>query len=432
MKKFLKSKLLILIILGIFILDLTNDFSLVDIKETALVVALGVDKQDDEYEVSAQIAVPQATDQAASNKSTVISGKGKTIALALKNIGSHTGWYIKLAFCNVIILGEGIFDDDVMVCLDYFIRTDRINDSAELCAAEGSAKEIVSAVNPMDQLSAFSLTKILERSAESASAVAFMNMKEFAMGYYDKSGFSAMPIIKLIPTDGGESSTGSGGGDSQSGGGSSSGSGGGNSQSGGGSSSGSGGDSQSGGGSSSGSGGGDSKEKIFDATTTALFSNGKRVMDFTSEQTLTYNLLSHKSNETSFPLKNVDDNGKNADIVINIRDNRSKKTLKIEDGVPVLHIKLSINVRIEDSSVVSDPKELSTGYAVQNNVITALEKDLEKKYKELFELTRAADCDIFEIKNKLYRTHNNYYEGLKDIVLRDADVKVEIDAKSYK
>ncbi|MBP5193673.1 MAG: hypothetical protein J6126_02975, partial [Clostridia bacterium] len=144
-KRFLKSKLLFLLILGIFFLDLSNDFSLVDIKETAIVVALGVDKTEEEFEVSAQIAVPQATDQAASNKSTVISGKGKTIALAIESIGTHTGWYVKLSFCNIIRLGSELFDRDVMECIDYFTRTERIQDTAELCAAEKTAKEIISA-----------------------------------------------------------------------------------------------------------------------------------------------------------------------------------------------------------------------------------------------------------------------------------------------
>ncbi|MBQ7165293.1 MAG: Ger(x)C family spore germination protein, partial [Clostridia bacterium] len=61
MKRLIKSKIFLLLVLGILALDISNDFPLVDIKETAIVVALGVDKDGEEYELSAQIAVPQAT-----------------------------------------------------------------------------------------------------------------------------------------------------------------------------------------------------------------------------------------------------------------------------------------------------------------------------------------------------------------------------------
>ena len=84
MKRLWKSKLILLAILGILAFDLANDFPLVDIKETAIVVAIGLDREGEDYEVSAQIAVPQATDQAAMYKASVISGKAERPPLRLK------------------------------------------------------------------------------------------------------------------------------------------------------------------------------------------------------------------------------------------------------------------------------------------------------------------------------------------------------------
>ena len=123
MISFFKSKILIVLVFMIFILYLSNDFSLIDIKETAIIVALGIDKEENVIEVSAQIAVPKSSDQASESPGTVISGKGDTVAIALENIGIRTGWYPKLSFCNVVILGKGVLDGDVMENIDYFIRT---------------------------------------------------------------------------------------------------------------------------------------------------------------------------------------------------------------------------------------------------------------------------------------------------------------------
>ena len=122
MRRFVKSKILLIIVAAVFVLYLSNDFSLLDIKETALIVALGIDKDGDEIEVTAQLAVPKSSDQAANTPGTTVSGKGQTVAQALENIGVRTGWYPKLSFCNVLVLGEGILHGNVMESIDFFIR----------------------------------------------------------------------------------------------------------------------------------------------------------------------------------------------------------------------------------------------------------------------------------------------------------------------
>ncbi|MBP5307529.1 MAG: hypothetical protein J6Z34_00140 [Clostridia bacterium] len=402
MKRLWKSKLILLAILGILAFDLANDFPLVDIKETAIVVAIGLDREGEDYEVSAQIAVPQATDQAAMYKASVISGKGRTPALALENIGTHTGWYIKLSFCNVIFLGKSILEDDVMECIDYFIRTDRINDTVELCAADGAAKEIITATAALDDVSAFSVLKILERDAESASTVSFMNLKEFAMGYYSPSGFSLMPKIKVEPAVKPESGNGtdSGGQEENSGQGENS--------------------------------GGKKDEKIFNANTTVLFNKGKAAGELDEERTLLFNLVRHRTSESSVLLHDSDFYGHEADLMISLRDNKWRYDLKLENGRPVLDVYLTAKARIDDTNVIVPPHTLATSYTVPDNVLKDLEEKIESGLIGIFEECRDNDCDVFCIRERLYRTQNRYYEGYKDIVLQNAGVRVKAEAKSYK
>ena len=66
---FKRAKFYMIIFAIIFINFLTLDFLLIDVEKTALIVAIGVDKVDNEYEVTAQIAVPEASNQ--STKSNV-------------------------------------------------------------------------------------------------------------------------------------------------------------------------------------------------------------------------------------------------------------------------------------------------------------------------------------------------------------------------
>ena len=50
---------IIIVLIGLFF---TNDFGLVDIRKTSIIVAVSVDVEDDEVQVTAQLAVPQPSE----------------------------------------------------------------------------------------------------------------------------------------------------------------------------------------------------------------------------------------------------------------------------------------------------------------------------------------------------------------------------------
>ena len=69
MMKFLKTKFLPILVGFTLLLFLTNNFGLIDIEKTAIIIALGIDRVEStqKYEVTAQIAVPQSTDSSKNN-----------------------------------------------------------------------------------------------------------------------------------------------------------------------------------------------------------------------------------------------------------------------------------------------------------------------------------------------------------------------------
>ena len=96
--------LLLVAILSFFFLS--NDFGLIDIQKTAIVMAVGVDREDDTFIVTSQIAVPQSSKQGKATQTVQIVSRGNTVAQAFEEINAKTGWYPKLVFCRLIILGE--------------------------------------------------------------------------------------------------------------------------------------------------------------------------------------------------------------------------------------------------------------------------------------------------------------------------------------
>ena len=425
---FIKSKLILILALIVTVLYLSNDFSIIDIRQTALIAAIGLDKSDGMYEVSVQIAIPQATDQTASNSSAVLTGRGKTVGDALEQIGTSTGWYIKLSFCNLIILGESLFDGDIMQPLDYFLRTDKIQDTARLCMAEKSAKDILSAKTPLDELSAFSVTKILEPDSESLSSIAATSVKEFAMGYYSESGFSSMPIVKLTEAEGDN-----GGGNSAS--------------------------------SSvddknevnsrlvrcdlrnnadnaetsyaSESGGGKEKSSneisnIFDATSTVLLDKGVKKLVLEKDETLAFNMMTHPISEVSVEVPNVEYEGQNTTVFLTVKNIKKSIKLRFMGANPILELTLATDARLDDADVISDPGGLVKNYIVPDAVLTKLSEFFKNKIESVFEKSRNVQTDIFQVKNRLYRTQNKYFENMKNNILKDVKISVKVKAKSYR
>ena len=129
--KTLKPKLALFALFLISLLFFSNDFGLIDIEKTAIITAIAVDKtQDGEYEVTCQIAIPEASNALSENQKAQMTGKGSTIGNAIKNVGSLSGWFPQTIFCNLIIIGNDVLEQDVIGVLDYFHKTMRVQDSA--------------------------------------------------------------------------------------------------------------------------------------------------------------------------------------------------------------------------------------------------------------------------------------------------------------
>ena len=111
--------LLIIALLGLYF---TNDFGIVDIHKTSVIVAVGIDPAGDEVQVTAQVAVPQPSQSGDNVQYTQVQGSGLTVADALNEINVKTGTYPKLLFCKLILLGEDCQKEELFRMLGCFYR----------------------------------------------------------------------------------------------------------------------------------------------------------------------------------------------------------------------------------------------------------------------------------------------------------------------
>ena len=391
---FTRAKILMLAICFLAIFFFSNDFGLIDVEKASIVTAVAIDKADDGYEVSLQIAVPE-TNSSNTNAKVVVSGRGKTVAEAIGDVTSTTGWYQKLAFCNMIVVGEELLDTNVMNFLDYFSKSLKIQGSALLAGVEGKAKDLLTTATPLDKISSFSLQKIILQKTGMESDVLSVDIKTFSIGYYSRTSSSYMPFVKTIKqTTEEKSKTAS---------------------------------SNTGGKTAEQSGSQEEDKVTFSATETVLFKNGKRVGLLTEEETLASIYVNESKKDTAIIVNDVMIDGQKVNFMLNVLKNKPKVTVETDGKNVTLKIRQDVYVKIADET--SSDKDLSNTPAilVPKEVEVKAEENLEKNILSLIEKCNETKIDILKIDEKLYRHHHKQYNDLKDFwsnLLTDVKVTV--------
>ena len=395
---FKRAKIFILIFVAIFIFYFTSDFALLNIEKTAFIVSLGIDKVENEYAVTAQIAVPETAIGQSSNDESVITANGKTLYEAVTKIGEMTGWYPKLSFCNLIILGESMLLENVFNVVDFFIRSYKVEDSAILCACYGPAKEVLLSHSPLDNISGLSLAKIFVRDYNGASRILTTSIKEFSIGYYSRSESAFMPKVNTVETDvnskSGEQSAStlsepsSGSANEQE---------------------------------------GKKAPVIYDATTSIFFYKGEVKGELTNDESLCYALTIRNAKDSYISVNSISEDGVKGNFLFGIEKVQNKKYLTFDGGEPTLNIDLNVWLSIIDTDFAEDIDTVSNLGEMTNKMLYDCKKHIETTLVSVFEKTKNSGCDLFKIKNEAYKRHTSEYKKHKLTLLDDCKLKLNIN-----
>ncbi len=418
--KFKGVKLSMLLLAAVFLLFFSNDFGLIDIEKTAIITAVAIDLEENgEYKITAQIAVPEATDTNTENLRAQIAGKGSTVGAAIKNIGDTSGWFPQLCFCNLIIVGKGFSDYNIIKVLDYFSKTLRIQDSALIVMAETDGAELLKLSTPLDNISSFALQKILLKNAGLNRDVAVCDVKSFCTGYYSEAGSAYMPLIKVVSqksenekasaddANGSESSGGSGSAEI-SGGGSSGGSG------------------------SGGESGGAKGDAIFNADTTALFLHGKKVGELDANLTLAFNALTRDFATSTFEVKDVNTGGETLNYLLTVFSCTASRSLTVSENGIRLNVSLDAYVKISDMNGQASDLEYNKNLPLPVNVKERAEADFTERITDLIRTEKETGCDFLDVKKELYRKHHSYYYVYKDNFIENLSYSVSVNFSGQK
>lgn len=393
LRKFLKTvpmKVYLLLLAVVVFAFFSNDFGLVDIQKTAIILAAGVDKTENGYSLTAQIAVPKGTDRTTGGTSSVeIEAEGQTVSDCVSLIFSKTGWVPKLVFCDLVVLGEDAAKEDVVASLNYFLRNDYMPDSCLLAVCEGKAKDLISSKSAIDDASSLAIEKLFSDAAVKSGKVITNTLKDFAIGYYGVSKSGYLPYVRMTDQSGGQQSSGG--------------------------QQGSGGAQQ----------GGSESEKIYSAEETAIFSEGVMVGLLTREETLAFSLL--KGNVFTGTINAMD---KDKPVTLTVMKNKGDISLKL-DGAPRAELSLELTVRLCCRGVTAAMNDISSD-AVTPAIAENVKERLNGYIGDLWQTAKESKCDLFGLNLSLYRKSLGEYARLKDSLLQTATAVISTKVKTMK
>mgnify|MGYP002801270174 FL=1 len=387
----------------------SNDFGLVDIQKTAVILAAGIDRSGEGYELTAQISVPKGGEKAGGTASVELSGKGETVADCLMMMYADSGWIPKFDFCSLVLLGERAAREGAMPALNYFLHNEYMSDNCAVAVAEGSAGEMLKKTSAIDDTPSLAIHKLFSGAAEKTGAAVKNTLREFAVGTLGVSKSSFMPFIRTLPHESGTgSSEGSGGKGGASGSGNSEGSGG------------SGGSGQSG---SEGSGGEEDAPVLFRAEETALFREGKLTGLLSAEETLAFNLVRGKVKAGILTVEGED----GEPVSLSIKRGGGSAKLGNED---VPRAKLSVRLKV----LVSDRTEEDFMAGSETNVATdederRAEELISSYISSLWETCKGSGCDLFLLARELYRKDPKAFEANVGLIPSGMGADIEVSVK---
>ncbi len=387
---------LYLILLAIVLFSFfSNDFGLVDIQKTAIILAAGIDKSEKGFTLTAQIAVPKGSDRAQGGTSSVeISAEGETVSDCVSLIFGKTGWVPKLVFCDLIVLGEDAVKEDTVSYLNYFLRNEYMPDNCLLAVCEGKAEELISSKSAIDDASSLAIEKLFSDAAEKSGKVMTNTLKDFAIGYYGVSESSYLPFIRMTPQKGSQQAEGG-----SSGGGS--------------------------GGSAGGSSGGGEEEQIYSAEETAIFLKGKMVGLLSAEQTLALSLLEGNVYAGTFTAKDGE-----RPVTLTVLRNEGGVSLGMK-GAPKAKLTVSVMARLCCRGTTAPIEDISSD-AVSPEILESAKEVLTGYLNGLWEVCKQTKCDLLELKKSLYRSSLKKYGEWKDYLLDAVTPEIVAEVNTLK
>lgn len=212
-----KAVVLLLAVCSLFCMTSCVDSE--QLKEIAVVQAIGIDYENDEFQLTLQIYSPKSAGGTSSidtskNNATIITTSGTTMADAMRNATLSQGKTIFSGHNRVIVLGRDLSEQGIRQIFSYFNRDARTKQNADVMMASTTANEIVTTNIEQGMLAAETMENMVNNYKRNGLVYdSPYYLLSQSMNVYD--GCAAIPIIAI--DEAGQEQTGQSGGNEEGG-----------------------------------------------------------------------------------------------------------------------------------------------------------------------------------------------------------------------
>ncbi len=179
----MKNKISLFTIIVILIISLTSGcWNRRELSDLSIAMALGVDKDGNDYLVTAQIINPGeiATEMNTTRTSvTSYSAKGSTVFEALRKLTKQSPRKIYLAHTRTIVFGEDLAREGIAKALDFFSRDHEFRTDFYILVARGAkATDVLNILTPLEKIPANKIYSSLQTSEEAWASTHAVQLDE--------------------------------------------------------------------------------------------------------------------------------------------------------------------------------------------------------------------------------------------------------------
>ena len=401
-------------------------FSPGESRRRAIVLAIGLDRVDDEYEISFLTFIPKPN-QEFEQSNSVVSGKGSSVSEAILDAQLTLGKDIGLSHAKTTVVNEKMLEEDVSSSLDYLSRVISLPENTVFVCTNTSAKELLMATDSLEKNLGLKLDQLISYNANEVY-ITDTSLEAFYKGYYSPHKSSLIGFIEHVKEEssGGGSGQGSSDSGAQNAGGQSGGQSGGEqagSSNAGSSGGGSAVASSSGGGSSGGDeasqsegekqrGSLEGQSQILNKADAVVLREGKKVAKLDVDNLNSINLLSEKRSLDSITVENVKcECGKTVDMTFLLKNKQVAIQTDFQNGIPIFIANVSIGVQLtEIDTKGQEIKQNAQSTKISDEIASAIEKKIRTEFARMLKILRDSKADVINVYDEFYRGNRKNFE----------------------
>ena len=379
-------------------------------RERAIVIAIGLDKNEDEYEISFLTFIP-TPNQEFKQTNSVVSGIGSSISEALLDAQLTLGKDIGLSHAKTTIVSEKMLENDISPSLDYLSRVVSLPENTVFVCTNSSAKDLLKATSSLEENLGLKLDQLISYNANEVY-VSDTSLEAFYQGYYSEERASIIGYLEYVEEENSQSQSASGGasdveGDSA------------NQK-----------DKASQSLSSSQTEGtqGEEKERgsingqsqILNNGEAVLLKKGKKVAILNIDNLNSINLLNNKKSLDCIKINQVKtEDDKTVDMVFEVKNKYVNIATKIQNKIPIFIADVNLGLKLTEIDTKGQEVKSNTQFTeINQEIASKIESKIKIEFSQMLQILRENKADVINVYDTFFRQNRkqflDFYNNLDD------------------